>query len=296
MTRFPADADKTIRSLLASRVSSAIRDLLQTKHLYQSLYVNCDFKKEIDPIVAEVAETAKHSTRNLAAQLLFGPWKSMAQIGHGLPISDPAAMSRGLHFTPPSAKLYCANCDRREAYNPVNCENVLEIGSAEPGSDSTKEGAIQIFVSLLQCQSCKALPEVFLIRRHGTKLTLTGRTPIEHVEVPKVIPRAVTSYYSGAVVAHQSGQTLAALFLERTLIEQFLRGQSRKKNLSADELIEEYMATLPDDFKSRFPSLSDLYAKLSATLHSANPSGPLFESVMTDLNTHFEARRLYKLP
>jgi adenylate kinase len=70
-----------------------------------------------------------------------------------------------------------------------------------------------------QCQSCKGVPEVFLVRREHLKRTNAGRAPIEHVEVPKDIPKHVSRFFRGAIVAHQSGQTLAGIFLLQTLIE-----------------------------------------------------------------------------
>jgi hypothetical protein len=52
---------------------------------------------------------------------------------------------------------------------------------------------------------------------------LSGRAPIEHVLVPNVIPKNAAGFFKDALIAYQSGQTLAALFLLRTLIEQWLK-------------------------------------------------------------------------
>lgn len=46
---------------------------------------------------------------------------------------------------------------------------------------------------------------------------------------------------------------------------------------------------------SRFPSLSDLYGKLSDAIHAAEASNTLFEGALKDIEEHFEARRLFKL-
>lgn len=42
-----------------------------------------------------------------------------------------------------------------------------------------------------------------------------------HVEVPKDLPKAQKKYFSDAIDAHNSGQTLAGLFFLMTFIEQY---------------------------------------------------------------------------
>ena len=58
--------------------------------------------------------------------------------------------------------------------------------------------------------------------------------------------------------------------------------------------MEKYMATLQDDFKSRFPSLPDIYSDLSADIHAATGSDALYEEVIDKLGLHFRARQLYE--
>jgi hypothetical protein len=145
------------------------------------------------------------------------------------------------------------------------------------------------------CQSCKQTPEVFLVRRRGVKLTNEGRSPIEHVEVPAFIPKPVRRFFSGAVVAHQSGQTLAALFLLRTVIEQWARAATESVKVQADQVLDDYMLTLPEDFRARFPSLRALYGELSVDMHAATGSSGLFSRAVTEICEHFDARRLFKL-
>lgn len=91
-----------------------------------------------------------------------------------------------------------------------------------------------------------------MVRREGTKLTLSGRTPIEKVEVPKVIPKTVDRFFSGAIVAYQSGQILAGNFLLRTLLELFASPKATGAK-TADVAIDQYMGSLPEVFRARFP-------------------------------------------
>ncbi len=136
---------------------------------------------------------------------------------------------------------------------------------------------------------------MFIVRRENFKLTLSGRAPIEHIEIPRTIPKNIQRFYSGAIVAYQSGQTLAGIFLLRTLIEQWAKSVATEKDLQADEAIDSYLITLPDDFKGRFPSLRVLYGELSLDIHTATGSAELFEKARNQIDEHFEARRLFKI-
>ena len=134
-----------------------------------------------------------------------------------------------------------------------------------------------------------------MVRRTGSKLTLSGRTPMERVDVPKYIPKELWEYYSGAVVAHQSGYTLAGNFMLRVLIEQWVRSCDTGKREAVVDHLEHYLTLLPDDFKSQFPSLSDVYSKLSADIHSAIGSVETFEACRKDIDKHFDAIRLTEI-
>jgi hypothetical protein len=124
----------------------------------------------------------------------------------------------------------------------------------------------------------------------------------EVLPTPKVLPKPRGRFYGNALIAYHAGQTLAAIFTLRTFIEQFWRSLPQVQALikqqpraTGDEQGQEYQATLPDDFKNRFPSLPEIYGKLSAAMHEANPDGGLFEDSCNELIEHFEARKLFKL-
>ena len=117
---------------------------------------------------------------------------------------------------------------------------------------------------------------------------------MEHVQVPFEIPKEVARFYSGAVVAHQSGQTLAGLFLLRTLCEQWARRFAAADD-HADQAINIYMDSLPEDFKGRFPSLRSIYEMLSADIHAATGSDELYVQMLTEIGEHFSARKVFKL-
>jgi len=259
-----------------ARIVGAFRTLLQEKHLYQSISVQTEdipYAGEDRPDIAEHIQTVRLQFQ--------GPWF----------LHDPETRRPGdnaFYFKPPDVKLYCTPCDRIEAFNLVFADDFLGRGGA-------RFPQAQAFVLSYQCQSCKGVPEVFLVRRDGPRLTLSGRAPIEHVEVPADVPKIVKRFYSGAIVAHQSGQTLAGLFLLRTLIEQFARSATASKAQNADQVMDEYMTTLPSDFRGRFPSMRELYGELSADLHTAAGSPELFGKATIQIAEHFETRRVFKL-
>lgn len=141
-----------------------------------------------------------------------------------------------------------------------------------------------------------------MVRREGMKLRLVGRDPLEVLPVPKVLPKGQGKFYGDAQIAYHAGQTLAAIFLLRTFVEQFWRSLTqvqalvqRQPRATGDEQGTAYQDTLPTDFKSRFPSLSEIYTKLSAAMHEALADAALFEECCTKIVEHFEARKLFKL-
>ncbi len=281
-----SSVDDFIRTELdryANAVSDALRQLLETKHLYQSVAA---------PIIYQGTgkKTDEYRFEAHVASLEAGPWYVEDPSGTGRSValralameSDPAVVVR-----PPDVKLFCrtGTCGRVEPFNLVTAEDVLS-------RESRTSGAVQIFALAYRCQSCKGTPEVLLVRREGQRLTLSGRSPIEHVEVPAVIPKEVKRFYGGAIVAHQSGQTLAGNFMLRTLIEQWAR-QSTALTGFVDTVLEAYVGSLPPDFRSRFPVLRETYSELSVDLHSATGAEAAFDKARAEIVRHFEARRLF---
>jgi hypothetical protein len=96
-------------------------------------------------------------------------------------------------------------------------------------------------------------------------------------------------------VAHQSGQTLAGLFLLRTLIEQWARSNAKIERDHAPDVLDAYVAGLPELFKQKFPTLRDSYSRLSADIHAAAGSDELFAASLADIDKLFDAQRLFEL-
>jgi hypothetical protein len=273
-------------------VSAAFGRLLQSKHLYQSELVDTSFvEKELENVDRQTVA----AVRAYVDPLLKDRWMpSQPEMRRAPFIREPNVPNRLLWFETGTAKLFCETCDRIEAFNPLIIEDI----TAQSGYEARPPQTIQVFASTFLCQSCKAVPEAFLVRRVGMKLTLCGRAPMEHVGAPSYIPKNQQRYFSGAIVAFQAGQVLPALFMLRTTIEQFVREQSGKPVNTPEALaaaFDSYMKSLPEAFRSTFPSLSDWYARLSIALHSADASSELFDTSRFAIEKHFDARRIFEL-
>lgn len=253
-------------------IENAFKVLFQEKHLYQSVSID---EEQIDRIADAAGRVPGMAMKSSIENL----WE---------PQGVKAYLPTRLLFKTPHVKLFCTTCDRLEAYSHLSTSDVTGC--------CCENQSVQVFAVSYLCQSCRTTPEVFIVRRERFKLTLCGRAPIENASVPNDIPKAVRRFFSGAIVAHQSGQTLAAIFLLRCLIEQWARIATATPHGHADQAIDSYMNLLPEDFKARFPSLRDYYGKLSLDIHAVVGSSELFSEACQVLRNHFEARRLYQLP
>jgi hypothetical protein len=244
-------------------VAAAFKKLLTEKHLYQYVEVDTDFVAKGAAMLEEdyaqsMGPTTSHvpSVEEIQEEVmgvLDRRWVPLDPTQ----LMEPPYSDKQIHFGLPTIHTFCQTCDKLWPFNPVY--DGVAYAAYE---DST----YQWFFLGYQCQSCKGPPMRFLVRRDGLKLRLSGRDPIEVVPVPVFLPKAHSKYYSTAIIAHHAGQTLAGLFLLRVLIEQFWRSLPAMQDLlkqdpraTGERQGEVYQATLPVDFRSRFPSLSDVY-------------------------------------
>ncbi len=140
------------------------------------------------------------------------------------------------------------------------------------------------------------MPISFLVRRQHWRFTLQGRSPIEVVELPDFLPKTERWLFSDAVVAYQSGKTLAGLFYLRSFIEQFARRQTGiTERKPGETILDAYQALLPEPQRDHMPSLRSWYEKLSEPLHEARQDAVLFEQARAAITEHFDFRRIYKI-
>jgi hypothetical protein len=201
-----------------------------------------------------------------------------------------------LTLVPPNASLFCRQCGRREAFAPMSFTEAPSL-IVQGGRQITIPDHLQIFFFVYQCQRCFGEPEGFIVRRNCWVLGLHGRSPIELVEIPPYVPKAESWIYKDAVIAYNSGKTLAGLFYLRTFIEQFARrvtGLTGK--VTGDEIMDQYSKVLPAPIKAQMPSLREWYEKLSEPLHSATQDAALFDAAKVQIERHFDMRRIFEIP
>jgi hypothetical protein len=273
-------------------IENGLQELVNTKHLYQSVTLN------FEPCIREQA--AKQIAWRTAAAVpgtpripipLQSDEEIVESLLEGLDAKDWSYGSVLFKefdgfFTLPPIRLLCSVCGAVEPFNLWDEESQRQaISLGKPGQ--------QVFWFPVQCQRCKDSVVVLLIRRIGRKIKLVGRSEFEVVKAPSYIPKAQATFYSRAVVAFNSGEGLAGLFLLRTLIEQHMRAVTGSDELRGDSLCDEYSNTLPEKLKGIIPSLKTAYGKISDALHRAISPEGLFESQQEQIELHFENLSLF---
>ena len=104
-----------------------------------------------------------------------------------------------------------------------------------------------------------------------TRLCLDLRLT-QSVIVPGYIPKPQWKHYSDAKLAFNCNQILPALFLLRTLVEQYTLFLVPGEYKAGENLCAAYNATLDEDFKARFPSFADVYNVTRASGNRRNTS------------------------
>lgn len=303
MAKVPSHLFNLMEPKFSSAIVTGFKELLENKHLYQS--VNIKFPpfdvayeniaripnvKKIQQDPRKECQYIYDSAPEFGWQIQSPRAVNYSVLGYGGP---PIERVVEIEFTPATIKIFCPICDRIE---PHNFYHGIDFSTSLKSSDHESLADSQIFVLAYECQACKSQPVVFAVRREKMKLALHGRSPIEQVVVQKTIPKGQRKFFSDAIVAFNSGQVLAGKFLLRTFIEQYVREFTKNAvSQNIDKLLEEYAESLPKDFKDRFPSLADVYARLSIDIHKADSSPELFNQSQTDIEEHFEAKKVFKL-
>jgi hypothetical protein len=297
-----------VKPKISSSIENGFKELLENRHLYQNLYIQ---PPDIEIVIGELkdilagssppfGDTQEISTEYVHSSFLEiewivkNPFGRRSAGGYVTPTANSDIKIVSIEFEPKTVKLFCTNCKRIEAYSFQQGKDLLkDLRGPELFTDPINE---QIFSVTYQCQSCKSLPEVFLVRRKKDKISLHGRSPIEFVVTPSFLPKEQRKYFSDSIVAFNSGQTLAGIFLLRTFIEQFVRSISKDPlTQNKDSLFSEYAESLPKEFKQHFPSLGKIYDQLSSDIHGATGSEELYNQMKFDIEKHFDAKRLFEL-
>jgi len=313
-----------LEDAVSRRVQSAIKELLENKHLFQSIQID---EKEFDAVMKEAIEFHKievarvqpnvkldgtpylnNVIENLKKdrdQLLYSNWYFFLE-------SSPPRGAKPVDFKDlpslqlPSVRVSCVSRQCKGTLQPHNSGFIGLRSHFELQSfDLIRPGQpFQIFSLPYQCQNCKEEPLVFLVKRDNLKLTLVGRSKFPEVSVPSYIPEAQSKFYKNAIIANQTNFVLAAALYLRTVVEQYFYSvipDEQKKaiagNPTGDELADLYAKTLPENFPSNFPSLKKAYSDLSVILHSGKENDEVkkdFLAICNAVDGHFKAAQLFK--
>jgi hypothetical protein len=286
---------------LAKPIVDSIRQLLNYKHLYQSVKVTFpdadaifeSSKPELVQLLGPALKTIRPSFDDLYKVAMIAEWsiqnRNRSFAGYFVGGASNVRYTAAITISPESIRNFCRTCENAEPFNFIQGGDLLYDINEEKTD-------IQVFAVSFECQGCKGTPEVFLIRREGIKLTLSGRSPMESVIVAPQIPKPHNKFISDATVAFNSGQTLAGIFILRTFIEQYVRSKSKTPNSeNIDLLFQDYASTLPMGFKDSFPSLKSIYDNLSVAIHGADASTEIYTKAKDEIEHHFEGKKAFRI-
>jgi hypothetical protein len=298
----PKQAINGFATLFNERLAQQIKILLEQKHLYQ--------KVNIDPGAVQqlILEHVKPSERRVVENEILRLCRDrLIPTSGGELRSVPVAggvetVEVGLII--PNTRLFCTTCNEKSVFRGIWYQDVSNelIRLNRVHEVDLPTGDIltnQLFFIALQCQHCKGLPEGFLIRREDWKFSLDGRSPMEHIESPRYIPKTEAHLFRDAMIAWHAGKNLAAVFYLRCFIEQFARRQTGllKERKTGDEIMDAYVQVLPNDKRSHLPSLKQWYDRLSEPIHAADEDAAekLFDDARAEVEHHFELRQALRI-
>jgi hypothetical protein len=283
-----------LAQVLNEVLNRTYKELLEAKHLYQSATI--DFDSFFTPLLAKVlADAHKQAFREFAVTAC-GAALFVSEVPQFSGEAGTSSKYPSLGLVLGNVKLFCSVCKAVETFSPASYSDVIKDGRGTNPRIAKYPAEFQVFAISYQCENCKQLPVVFLIRRAGWKLTIQGRSPIEHVALPPFIPKIEARLFSGAIVAHQTGNTLAGLFYLRSFIEQFARRQTGLKGKkTGDDILDAYQALIPEKQRDQMPSLRSWYEQLSVPIHMAKEDSAVFEEAQNAIIEHFEFRRMFKI-
>lgn len=291
--------------------SGSVRTLLEHKHLYQSVEVDISVdREEVRNLLVDMGD--EYATEDLIGVVSIPqydeyinagldhsyeilkavPWRFWVDQPDPGDINDDSLKYEFLDIQLPDIKVACDFCnDTVQPHNPVQVNGLEDGLAAELGPQK------QIFLFSYLCQSCKCESVIYVVRREKKKLTIVGRSRFESVPIPKAMEKLLEArFYRDAVIAFNTGRTLASLFYLRTLIEQYFRRVlkvEKDEKVRGEDLAKDYREQLPAEFPMQFDTLGNTYDSLSSALHAACEDDELYTRARTNIEKHFEALALF---
>lgn len=293
ITMHEIHAFPTLKSNLEAVWRESLQELIEQKHLYQQVEVNV--QAAIDASLMGLPQKIGY---DFYARILANLPLALGERAESItPMTNHTFTAPQL--IPGNARIHCNTCKTSEAFRPVYLRDVLNHVAEAELKQELAEGVktrLQHFAITFLCQRCKMNQTVYLIKADAKGLKIVGRSPIEGVEAPALVPPDSKGFYREALLAFQTGRVLAAIFFLRVLVEQYIKSVvPPKPGDKARDIADAYAATIPEDIRSHMPSLGAIYSRLSLAIHEAEADANLFESCRNEVVEHFDFRRIYKL-
>lgn len=272
-------------------IRESLRKLLESSYLYQNVAIEDSL---IENAAKQSAATKEDSVSGPRLMAEFDMIVSRRWVP-GDPANPPQTGPRSIgpaliRFDLPTIRTWCASCGEVEVHKPVRGQAALPFSADQTLLSST---TAQTFVLEYECQaSCTAAPLIFLVRRQGTKLQLTGRSEPNSVSAPSPIPEPLRRIYRDAMWAVACNDLPAGFYHVRTLIEHAMKNQLNRplaEQIDGATLCEEYNKVI-DPVIARRASLTAIFAETSRHLHERS-GGPLdFEKARNLIVNHFSLK------
>lgn len=296
------DAVDRFVARLNEELSTQIKLLLEEKHLYQKVKIDSVEQIRVEALRRAPKEAQEWVNDTLTSRLAHQLDVSIG--GYPTRVNMEGGPKLYLCLKFPIVRLFCHNCKRKEAFGPAWYQDatneMLKLRRDEKIGRNYDISNVRVYFIAYQCQYCKGAPEGFLVRKTGWTFSLDGRSPMEHIELPKYIPDKESGLFRDAMIAYHAGKWLAAVFYLRCFIEQFARrqiGAVANARKTGDDIMDAYAQLLPEDKRSHLTSLKHWYDRLSEPMHTADEGAAekLFDEARQEIEHHFELRQAFRI-
>lgn len=291
------NSSEIIFEICKEEVSTLIRQLLEEKHLYQSLRLNEDIVKSIaqEIIHEEVSsEVIEMEFNKFTSHFSWKPPRNNLVLADHIE-KKPNKKIQSIEITFPHIKSYCENCKGYQAFKMIFCQVFSD-------KKSVKSDLFQHFLVIYECSYCENYEISFLIFREDEKITLVGRSQFGFKKPAPILPNEeeYSQLISRAQISYDAHYYIAALSYLRLFIEKYVRNETgiftREESQNISDICEEYSQSLPVKLRSVIPSLKSIYEQLSAAYHQGdlekiNEYGTLYEQCLENLKKHFHGIR-----
>jgi hypothetical protein len=212
----------------------------------------------------------------------------MARLG-GQPLGTPGD-EMNLRFYLPAVQLRCpGRCKGNGTFVALVSSSDSGFGSPYPRQGNT--GTEQIFVPVYRCEMCRETIYTILIRRTGLRLHLCGFAPRREQSASELVPETLVPILSDADQAVAEGDTYAAFYHLRTMLEHYLKtrlGIAISQQIRGDELIDKHYKSLAAGLAGGLPSVSVVWERLSHWLHTRTGEAEDYQPQRDAICKHIE--------